>query len=258
MELFVRALDQEVGKLHKNGIRFRVIGDTARFDAAHPRAHRRGEGLTAANAGLTLTIAANYGGRWDIAQAARRYFALHPEALRRRRRAARPRRSSPSWRWRMRRSRICSSAPAASSGSPTSCSGSSPTRELYFTDLLWPDFDAAALDAAIAWYRQRERRFGRTSEQVAGATRARPDAGARVSTPARPTPCCRRAFSPHWSWSRWSSRRCSACRRAHFALCPARVITVGACGMGERLLAEGLPAVRRSRRDAVAAGRCAV
>src|SRR6478752_3050371 len=81
MELFARALEQEVAKLHKNGIRFRVVGDTSRFDRRIRDLVSDGELLTAANTRLTLTIAANYGGRWDIAQAARAYFAEHPEAL---------------------------------------------------------------------------------------------------------------------------------------------------------------------------------
>src|SRR5882672_12439307 len=81
MDLFGRALDQEVAKLHSNGIRFKVVGDTSRFDRRIRELVAAGEALTAANTRLTLTIAANYGGRWDIAQAARIYFAAHPEAL---------------------------------------------------------------------------------------------------------------------------------------------------------------------------------
>ena len=82
MDLFLRALEQEVEKLHENGIRFKVAGDLSRFDRRIRELIADGEALTAANARLTLTVAANYGGRWDIAQAARRYFALHPEAAR--------------------------------------------------------------------------------------------------------------------------------------------------------------------------------
>ncbi len=81
MELFLRALEQEVAKLHDNDIRFKVVGDLSRFDARIRELIRRGEALTAGNTRLTLTIAANYGGRWDIAQAARSYFAAHPDAL---------------------------------------------------------------------------------------------------------------------------------------------------------------------------------
>ena len=165
MELFLRALEQEVAKLHQNGIRFRVVGDVARFDAAIRERIAAGEELTAGNARLTLTIAANYGGRWDVAQAARRYYAAHREAL------------APD-------------APLDPEGlAPYLAMAYAPEpdlfirtggeqrisnfllwqlayTELYFTELLWPDFDATALDAAIASYRARERRFGRTSEQL--------------------------------------------------------------------------------------------
>src|SRR3954453_19763816 len=72
MQLFLRSLEQEGGKLHENGIRFKVVGDIAAFDPRIVEHVRRGEALTANNTRLTLTIAANYGGRWDILQAAER------------------------------------------------------------------------------------------------------------------------------------------------------------------------------------------
>src|SRR5690349_10652378 len=81
MDLFKRALDQQVARLHANGIRLKVVGDTSRFDARIRDLVAAGEALTADNTRLTLTIAANYGGRWDVAQAARAYFGAHPEAL---------------------------------------------------------------------------------------------------------------------------------------------------------------------------------
>jgi undecaprenyl diphosphate synthase len=171
MDLFVRALDQEVAKLHRNGIRFRVIGDTARFDARIRDLIAAGEQLTAGNSGLTLTIAANYGGRWDIAQAARRYFALHPEALREGGECL-PEVLEPHL--------AMAYAPEPDlfirTGGEQRISNfllwQLAYTELHFTDLLWPDFDATALDGAINWYRQRERRFGRTSEQVEAARSA--------------------------------------------------------------------------------------
>jgi undecaprenyl diphosphate synthase len=171
MDLFVRALDQEVAKLHKNGIRFRIIGDTSRFDVRIRELIAAGERLTAGNAGLTLTIAANYGGRWDIAQAARRFFALHPEAL------AGDGDCPPEA---LEPFLAMAYAPEPDlfirTGGEQRISNfllwQLAYSELHFTDLLWPDFDAAALDAAFRWYRQRERRFGRTSEQVEAARRA--------------------------------------------------------------------------------------
>ena len=125
--------------------------------------------MTAGNARLTLSVAANYGGRWDVAQAARRYFALNPEALRE---------DAP-----MRPEAIEPFLAMAYAPEPDLFIRTGGEQrisnfllwqlaytELYFTDLLWPDFDAAALDAAIAWYQARERRFGRTSEQVQAAS----------------------------------------------------------------------------------------
>jgi undecaprenyl diphosphate synthase len=166
MDLFVRALEQEVAKLHENGIRFKVAGDLARFDRRIRELISDGEGLTAANERLTLTVAANYGGRWDIAQAARRYFAAQPDAVR----------------------EVGGFTPEAIEPFLAMAYAPEPDlfirtggeqrvsnfllwqlayTELYFTPLLWPDFDADAFETAIAWYRERERRFGRTSEQVA-------------------------------------------------------------------------------------------
>ena len=171
MELFLRALEQEVAKLNENRIRLRVVGETSRFS---PRIRERiasGEALTAGNSRLTLTIAANYGGRWDIAQAARRYFAAHPEALREDAQVA-PEAFAPYL--------TMAYAPEPDlfirTGGEKRVSNfllwQLAYTELYFTDLLWPDFDAAAFDAAIVSYRLRERRFGRTSEQLAATERA--------------------------------------------------------------------------------------
>jgi undecaprenyl diphosphate synthase len=173
MELFLGALEQQVAKLHENGVRLRLIGDTARFDARIRELIAAGEALTANNARLTLTIAANYGGRWDIAQAARRYFAVNPDAARDDS-DFRPESLEP----------FLSMAYAPEPDLFIRTGGEQRVSnfllwqlaytELYFTDLLWPDFDLAALDAAIAWYGQRERRFGRTSEQLKAAEGAVP------------------------------------------------------------------------------------
>jgi len=165
MELFLRALEQEVAKLHNNEIRFRVVGDLSRFDPRIRELVSDGEALTAGNARLTLTVAANYGGRWDIAQAARAYFSAHRESLDRAR-PLEPEALEPYL--------AMAYAPEPDlfirTGGEKRISNfllwQLAYSELYFTDTLWPDFDAAALDAAIASYRTRERRFGRTSEQL--------------------------------------------------------------------------------------------
>jgi undecaprenyl diphosphate synthase len=165
MDLFARALDQEVAKLHSNGIRFKVVGDTSRFDRRIRDLVSAGEALTAANTRLTLTVAANYGGRWDIGQAARRYFAAHPDVLANAR-AFLPEALEPYL--------AMAYAPEPDlfirTGGEKRISNfllwQLAYTELYFTDTLWPDFDAAALSAAIDSYATRERRFGRTSAQV--------------------------------------------------------------------------------------------
>jgi undecaprenyl diphosphate synthase len=165
MELFLRALEQEVAKLHANGIRFKIIGDTSVFDPRIRELIATGEAQTAANTRLTLTIAANYGGQWDIGQAFSRFVAAHPEMLRENARFA------PEW---LEPYLAMAYAPEPDlfirTGGEQRISNfllwQLAYTELYFTDMLWPDFDAVALNKAIEWYRQRERRFGRTSEQV--------------------------------------------------------------------------------------------
>src|SRR5262245_61904108 len=78
MKLFKTALESEVEKLHSNGVRLKVVGDTGRFDPKIRKLIEQGEALTAGNQRLTLTIAANYGGRWDILQAMNRLVSENP------------------------------------------------------------------------------------------------------------------------------------------------------------------------------------
>ena len=166
MELFVLALEQEVGRLHKNGVRFRVIGDMSRFEPKLRRMVREAEVKTIDNQKLVLTIAANYGGRWDILQATNRMLREQP-AL-----------AGGFGEADLAPYLALSYAPEPDlfirTGGEQRISNFALWQlaytELYFTDTLWPDFDAAALDRAIISYQQRERRFGRTSEQLpAGA-----------------------------------------------------------------------------------------
>jgi undecaprenyl diphosphate synthase len=165
MELFVRALEQEVAKLHENRIRFRVVGDLSRFSPRIRELVAAGEQLTAGNTRLTLTVAANYGGRWDIAQAARRYYTVHREALS-------P--DAPLDPDAVAPYLAMAYAPEPDlfirTGGETRISNfllwQLAYTELHFTDTLWPDFDAVALDEALASFRARERRYGRTSEQL--------------------------------------------------------------------------------------------
>jgi undecaprenyl diphosphate synthase len=161
MKLFKNALEREVDELHANGIRLKVVGDTRRFDPKIQSLIERGERLTAGNRRLTLTIAANYGGRWDILQAFQQFLRDHPGAGEVDEELLAP-------------YLAMSYAPEPDlfirTGGEQRISNfllwQLAYTELYFTETLWPDFDAAALDAAIVSYRSRERRFGRTSEQV--------------------------------------------------------------------------------------------
>ena len=163
MELFVRALQMEVKKLHKNAIRFRVIGDLASFSERIQNLVAESVALTRDNRGLTLTVAANYGGRWDILQAVNRLLgerAADRGPVREEELAAY-----------LSMSEVPEPDLFIRTGGEQRISNfllwQLAYTELYFTDTLWPDFDAAALDVAIASYRRRERRFGRTSEQLA-------------------------------------------------------------------------------------------
>jgi undecaprenyl diphosphate synthase len=162
MQLFIFALEQEVAKLHESGVRFRVIGDLRRFEPGLVRLVGEAEALTASNRGLTLTIAANYGGRWDILQATNRMLREQPGLAT----GFGERDLAPYL--------AMSHAPEPDlfirTGGEQRISNfmlwQLAYAELYFTETLWPDFDAAALDRAIISYQQRERRFGRTSEQL--------------------------------------------------------------------------------------------
>ena len=163
MQLFIAALENEVKKLHRNRIRLKVIGDRGAFDRKIQDLIADGEELTASNEALTLTIAANYGGRWDILQAVDRFLKDH---VSREGRMIQESDLTPYL--------AMSYAPEPDlfirTGGEQRVSNfllwQLAYAEMYFTDTLWPDFDAAALDAAIASYRTRERRFGRTSEQL--------------------------------------------------------------------------------------------
>jgi len=164
-QLFRAALEQEVEKLHEVDIRLRVVGNITPFGEEIADLVRRGEALTAGNRRLTLTIAANYGGRWDLMQAINAMIRVNPA------------RANAFSEADLTPHLAMSYAPEPDlfirTGGEQRISNfllwQLAYTELYFTDTLWPDFDAAALDAAIASYRTRERRFGRTSEQLAGA-----------------------------------------------------------------------------------------
>jgi undecaprenyl diphosphate synthase len=156
MQLFQVALTNEVEKLHKNGVRLKVVGDMRRFDAAIRRAVEQGERLTAGNPGLTLTIAANYGGRWDILQALTRLVKEKKNSLDQLEETALAPYLAMSY------------APEPDlfirTGGEQRISNfllwQAAYSELFFSDCLWPEFGDAELDAAFAAYAKRDRRFG--------------------------------------------------------------------------------------------------
>jgi undecaprenyl diphosphate synthase len=161
MKLFVTALEREVSKMHANSIRLKVVGDLSRFDAKLQQMIADAERKTAGNTRLTVTICANYGGRWDIMQAIGKMLIAHPGAVGYTEDQLAPHLSMAY-------------APEPDlfirTGGEERISNfllwQLAYTELYFTDTYWPDFDAGALDRAIDSYQQRERRFGRTSEQL--------------------------------------------------------------------------------------------
>jgi undecaprenyl diphosphate synthase len=174
MQLFVAALEQEIEKLHSNGVRFRAIGNLERFEPRIVRLIEQAEARTAGNDRLLLTIAANYGGRWDMLQAVNRMLKERPEL------AAGFAEGDVTPYLSM------SYAPEPDlfirTGGEQRISNfllwQLAYTELYFTETLWPDFDAGALERAIGSYQERERRFGRTSEQLQSSGRvARVSAG---------------------------------------------------------------------------------
>ncbi|MCW8919759.1 MAG: isoprenyl transferase [Gammaproteobacteria bacterium] len=165
MKLFITALDSEVKKLHRNGVCLRVIGELSAFTPELQQRITAAEILTAGNSTLTLNIAANYGGRWDITRAAR---ALAAQVERGELRSAEIDEEL------LRRQLSLADLPDPDlfirTGGEQRISNfllwQLAYTEFYFTDLLWPAFDAVALQQAFDSFGSRQRRFGRTSEQV--------------------------------------------------------------------------------------------
>jgi undecaprenyl diphosphate synthase len=171
IELFAHALETEVRKLNENNVRLRVVGDLDRFGARIRELIRRAEDLTRSNTALNLTIAANYGGRWDITQACSRiaqevaagrlsaadidselvdehlstHFLPEPDLFIR---TGGEQRISNFLLWQLAYT------------------------ELYFTTVLWPEFNRDEFQRALDSFAARQRRFGQTGEQVGKANNA--------------------------------------------------------------------------------------
>ncbi|KTT23208.1 polyprenyl diphosphate synthase [Pseudacidovorax intermedius] len=161
MDLLLLVLQREVPRLAADGVQLHFVGDRTGLSARLVSGLAKAESDTASNTRLVLNICFNYGGRWDIAQAAER---LVREGL-------------PITEVNLNRAMALAHCPdpdlVIRTGGEQRLSNfllwQSAYSELYFTDCLWPEFDEAALDHAIEAFRSRERRFGKTSEQVGGA-----------------------------------------------------------------------------------------
>ncbi|HEV7855876.1 MAG TPA: polyprenyl diphosphate synthase [Herminiimonas sp.] len=168
MRLFMTALDREVSKMHANGIRLKIVGDLSRFDDKLQKMIASAERKTAGNTRMTVTVCANYGGRWDIMQAVNKMVAADPG-------------TTDFSEEQLAPYLALAYAPEPDlfirTGGEERISNfllwQLAYTELYFTDTYWPDFDADALALAISSYQQRERRFGRTSQQLADQATAK-------------------------------------------------------------------------------------
>lgn len=165
MSLFLEALDREVKKLHDANVILKLIGDRSAFNETLQQKMLEAEQKTASNTGLILTIAVNYGGRWDVVNAFNQLLQANPQLSKVHESDLQPYLSMPY-------------APEPDlfirTGGETRISNfllwQLAYTELYFTPTLWPDFDDAAFETALNSYSQRERRFGRTSEQLVDPT----------------------------------------------------------------------------------------
>jgi undecaprenyl diphosphate synthase len=158
MDLLASALAREVKPLNESGVRICFVGERSRLSDKVRAGFAQAEADTLANTHITLNVCFNYGGRWDIAQAASQ-LAAQGEAI-----------TEASLGRYMALAHVADPDLLIRTGGEYRISNfllwQSAYSELYFTDALWPDFDEAALDTALADYAQRERRFGQLSVQV--------------------------------------------------------------------------------------------
>ena len=168
MDLFISALESEVEDLHKNNVKVTFIGDRSAFSSKLQNSINQSESLTTNNNGLCLNVAANYSGRWDIIQALQS--------------VANEIKSNTLAIDEIDELQVASKLSLANQKDPDLFIRTGGEQrisnyflwqtaytELYFTETLWPDFDSTQLELAIDWFSKRERRFGKTPEQVAQA-----------------------------------------------------------------------------------------
>jgi undecaprenyl diphosphate synthase len=175
MSLFMEALEREVAELHVNAVRVKVIGDRRQLGVRLQQRIAEAEALTAANTGLKLQVAVSYGGRWDILEATREVAKevasgqLRAEDI-----------DEARWSATLQLANLPDPDLFIRTGGNHRVSNfllwNIAYAELYFSDILWPDFDAQALANALADFEQRERRFGMTGHQVSGAVSGGPSA----------------------------------------------------------------------------------
>ena len=164
MSLFMLYLEKEIRDMNLNGVRLKVIGDLSRFDVRLQKLIADAQVQTASNTRITLTVAANYGGRWDMIEAVRLWQAAHPGQ------------SAQT----LSEDDIVPYLSMADAPDPDlliRTGGESRISnfllwqmayaELYFTDVLWPDFSVQEMDRALAWYADKDRRFGAVTQRVA-------------------------------------------------------------------------------------------
>ena len=163
MGLFLKALQREVSNLDDNNVKLIIIGDRTAFNQEIQTHIEQAEAKTAANNGLILNIAANYGGRWDTVEAIKKWQLAHPN------------RNVAD----LDESELSNYLSLADQSEPDLLIRTGGEKrisnfliwqmayaEFYFTDTLWPDFDESFIDKAIVSFSQRERRFGKTGDQV--------------------------------------------------------------------------------------------
>jgi undecaprenyl diphosphate synthase len=161
MDLLVGALSREVAQLQRDGVRLYFIGERAGLSDRICAGLAQAEQITAGNSQLILNVCFNYGGRWDIAQAAAR-LAASGQAI-----------TEATLDGSLALAHVSDPDLLIRTGGEQRLSNfllwQAAYAELFFSDSLWPDFDEAALDQALDSYRQRERRFGRTTAQLQAA-----------------------------------------------------------------------------------------